>query len=100
MRPLLQVVPQGRVPIIKPQFYGFERGIDGRSQTPFLLKQITTLEQIACKRYDYQNAIPLTTIHDRFDIPTAEFGGYSNANMRNTNTNPTKKYPQLKDRVY
>ena len=100
MRPFLQVTPQGKIPVVKPEFYGFHRGIDGQVQQPFLLKDITTLNQIACTRYDYQNSIPLKTVHQRFDIPTAEFGGYSNGNMRNTNTNPPKIYPQLKDRVY
>lgn len=94
------MVPHGRVPIITPQFYGYERGIDGRSEHPFLLKNVTTLNQIACTRYDYQNAIPLKTVHERFDTPRSDFGGYTNGNMRNIHTNPTKEFPQLKMPVY
>jgi hypothetical protein len=99
MRPLLQITPVGKVPIHKPQFFGFERGIDGSIPKPKMIAA-TSLEQIACKRYDWQNSIPLVPIHDRFEKPDAEFGGYTNGGMRNTNRNPRKEYPILSSSVY
>ena len=98
MRPLLQITPVGKVPIHKPRML-LDGGIDGSIPKPKPIAAVP-LEQIACKRYDYQNTIPLVPIHARFDKPDAQMGGYINSNMQNTNVNPKKEYPILKSSVY
>ena len=98
MRPLLPITPVGKVPIHKPQML-LDGGIDGSIPKPKRIAAVP-LEQIACKRYDFQNTIPLVPIHDRFEKPDAQMGGYINGDMRNTNKNPKKEYPILSSSVY
>ena len=100
MRPLLIKTPTAPYHRVMPRFDGFQRGIDGNLQFSTLPNQMPNLEQTACKRYDYQNMIPLKPIHERYQRGLSDFGGFQSSNMQNTNTPVKPQYSPITSKTY
>jgi hypothetical protein len=100
MRPFLEKTPIAPYHRVMPRFEGYERGCDGNRIFPLLPNQFPSLDQIACKRYDYQNMIPLKPIHERYQRGTSDFGGFQASNMQNTRVDPKPIYTPLTSKTY
>jgi hypothetical protein len=100
MRPYLVKSPTAPYHRVMPHFEGFQRGSEGNQIFSLLPNRIMSLEQTACKRYDYQNMIPLKPIHDRYQRGTTDFGGFQASNMQNTRKNPVPEFSPLVSKTY
>jgi hypothetical protein len=100
MRPFLVKTPIAPYHRVMPRFEGFQRGSDGNQIFSSLPYRTLNKEQTACKRYDYQNMIPLKPIHDRYQRGTCDFGGFQGSNMQNTNVKPKPLFTPLVSKTY